>query len=216
MVRIVAISDIHLTKPELPIGDILIVAGDALNRGSIEELIEFKTYLLQEKHKFKHIVYVPGNHDRVLESNTQFCRQVLKDFIVLINEEVILENLRIYGSPYTPISYNWAFMLDSVGLKENADKIPENLDVLITHGPPANILDGHPMTGKPLGDYFLREAVFQKKPCIHLFGHIHEHGGSHLNFNDIHFYNVAVCDEMYMPTNKITTIDLEPKYVYNA
>lgn len=215
MAKIVAISDIHLTRPQLPIGDILIVAGDALNRGTIEELMSFKNYLWQEKDKFKHVVYVPGNHDRIMESNTQFCREILKDFIVLINEEIILEDLRIYGSPYTSIFYNWAFMLDSAGLKENAEKIPDNLDVLITHGPPANILDAHPLTGKPLGDYFLREAVLQKKPRIHLFGHIHD-GHGHLNFNDTEFYNCSICDEMYIPSNKPHVIDLEPKYVYSS
>jgi hypothetical protein len=46
------------------------------------------------------------------------------------------DNIRIYGSPWQPEFYNWAFNLPRNGeaLKAKWDAIPENTDILITHG----------------------------------------------------------------------------------
>lgn len=42
--------------------------------------------------------------------------------------------LRIHGSPYSPIHGNWAFQYPR---SENvwSEKIPDDIDILITHGP---------------------------------------------------------------------------------
>ena len=47
------------------------------------------------------------------------------------------DNVRIYGSPWQPEFYNWAFNLPRNGeeMKARWDAIPDNTDILITHGP---------------------------------------------------------------------------------
>ena len=68
--------------------------------------------------------------------------------------------------------------------------IPENTDVLITHGPPSTILDQ--VRGVPRGCYDLLEIVLHIRPKYHLFGHIHEDYGMSRR-NNITFFNFALC-----------------------
>src|SRR5205807_2128139 len=61
--RIVAISDTHEKhyQLKLPEGDVLVHAGDITNRGRIEKLAEFASWLNVQD--FKHKIIVCGNHD---------------------------------------------------------------------------------------------------------------------------------------------------------
>ena len=53
------------------------------------------------------------------------------------------------------------------------DKIPENVDILITHGPPQGYGD-RILLGKHVGCPELMKRVAEVKPRYHFFGHIHE------------------------------------------
>lgn len=53
------------------------------------------------------------------------------------------------------------------------NKIPEGIDILMTHGPPRGQLD-RCSTGEECGCQHLKFAVQNLKPVVHLFGHIHE------------------------------------------
>jgi Icc-related predicted phosphoesterase len=57
--------------------------------------------------------------------------------------------------------------------------IPEDTDILVTHGPPKYILD---MTrGEHAGDLSLFKHVTERvKPKLHIFGHFHDED-SHIN-----------------------------------
>ena len=73
---------------------------------------------------------------------------------------------------------NWYFMADRG--EEIAKKwatIPDGTDVLITHGPPATILEN--VQGIPLGCDDLLERVLQVNSKYHVFGHIHERVRQH-------------------------------------
>jgi Icc-related predicted phosphoesterase len=61
------------------------------------------------------------------------------------------------------------FQIDKMKLKE---VFSENLDILITHGPPYGIFD---RTAKKVnaGCKYLLDRVQKVKPKIHIFGHIH-------------------------------------------
>ena len=62
-----------------------------------------------------------------------------------------------------------------------------NLDIIVTHAPPYDILD----TGlKKFGSRGIRGFVYWQKPKIHCFGHIHESFGIEKN-NGITFVNAA-------------------------
>lgn len=178
MPKIVVISDTHLqdlnniTWPE---GDILIHSGDGLNSGSYGEFLSFCDWFENLPYKAK--IYVPGNHDWIFQKDEPFCREALeaKNMYILIDEEVNIDGLRIYGSPWTPEFCNWAFMKEDTeeGLGKKFEHIPENLDILVTHGPPFGFLDKAP-SAPNVGSKELFMQISSKQPKYALHGHIHE------------------------------------------
>ena len=85
-----------------------------------------------------------------------------------------IDNITFWGSPYTPEFLNWAFMYPrGTSSKLYWNLIADNLDVLVTHGPPFGILDETAPGKEHLGCEELLNAVKEKEPRVHLFGHIH-------------------------------------------
>ena len=70
------------------------------------------------------------------------------------------------------------------------DRIPDALDVLVTHGPPYGILDQTTSDEPHLGCEELLKAVRQKRPRVHVFGHIHGGAGTY-DDGSTHFVNAA-------------------------
>lgn len=64
-IRIVCISDTHNSQPTVPLGDVLIHAGDLTENGSFEEVQNGLTWLSSQPHKYK--IFVAGNHDVLLD-----------------------------------------------------------------------------------------------------------------------------------------------------
>lgn len=90
------------------------------------------------------------------------------------------------------------------------DQVPDGLDVLITHGPPFSILDQTAPGGTHLGCEELLRAVEEKKPKIHIFGHVHGGAGTFDN-GTTRFVNAAFLNEQYKPlepAGKVRVIDL--------
>jgi len=172
-IRVVCISDTHNTQPTLPDGDLLLHAGDLTQSGSREELDKQIEWLDSQPHKFK--VVIAGNHDLCLDPSTatQTPGTVNWRSIIYLEDSSTILRFRggralcIYGSPWTPQHGNWAFQY-RVGADRWSGTIPENTDILLTHGPPKHHLDlGH------LGCSSLLSEVRQKAPLLHVFGHIH-------------------------------------------
>ena len=104
---------------------------------------------------------------------------------------------------------NWAFNVErnSDEIEEIWNKIPDDTDVLITHGPPLGILD-RTIHGQEVGCENLTNTIQQlKKLKIHLFGHIHEGYGMKQQSN-ITFVNASVLDVSYQLGHEILTFDL--------
>lgn len=78
--------------------------------------------------------------------------------------------------------------------KEYLSGIPNDTDVLVTHQPPAGVLDydGH----RHYGSLELFEKIQIVCPRLHLFGHIHSAFGTSLSNGTI-FSNAALVDELY-------------------
>jgi Icc-related predicted phosphoesterase len=73
--------------------------------------------------------------------------------------------------------------------------IPENTDLLITHGPPFGILD-QLADETHIGCKDLLNRVYQLRLKAHVFGHVHESFGS-INRRGIQFINACMTNENY-------------------
>lgn len=199
--KCVVISDTHGMYRELaiPEAEVFIHAGDILGRGKLSELTEFNTWVGTLPHRHK--IIIAGNHDWCFERSERESREILTNAVYLKDELVEIEGVKFYGSPWQPAFFNWAFNLSRGSeLKEKWDLIPGNIDVLITHGPPAGILDTV-MDGSNVGCEELIKAVNRIKPQYHLFGHIHEGYGIRVLEGCTHI-NASITTERYLPTNK--------------
>jgi len=89
------------------------------------------------------------------------------------------EGLKFWGSPISPTFFDWSFNRDrGPKIKRHWDMIPNDTDILITHGPPAGILDRN-RKNVNCGCDDLLEALARVNPKLHVFGHIHESYGIH-------------------------------------
>lgn len=177
MLTIVAMADTHLYHGnlEVPDGDVLIHAGDMARSGTLAELEVARDFLAALPHRHK--IVVAGNHDCALEDTPEVARELFSRFTYLEDESITIEGVRFYGSPWTPRFFDWAFNLDrGPQLAEKWARIPEDTDVLITHGPPKGIGD-RTIDDRREGCVDLLERIEQVAPAFHIFGHIHEHRG---------------------------------------
>ena len=210
MTRIVCLSDTHGSHDhvEVPAGDILIVAGDFCNRGTLVEVRSFNFWLGSLPHKHK--IVVAGNHDWPFERSRLEARKSLSNARYLEDDEIAVAGLSIYGSPWQPEFCGWAFNLPRDGweLRRKWEHIPEDLDILVTHGPPKDILDMGGYHGpNHVGCADLAEVVHLRKPRLHVFGHIHT-GHGQTTIGDTIFCNVSVVDEHYDVRWPATVVDL--------
>lgn len=196
--RIVCLSDTHGLhgQARVPDGDLLLHAGDLTGRGREPELLASFDWLRSLPHPHK--VVIAGNHDFALEHPSPRIRRALEGLNYLRDEAVTLEGLTIYGSPWQPWFYDWAFNLRrGPELQGVWARIPEHTDILITHGPPLGICD-RTERGEAVGCADLLERVRQVRPKLHLFGHIHEAYGSEVQGETL-FLNACLCDLSYRP-----------------
>lgn len=172
-VTIVCISDTHELHREVdvPRGDILVHAGDfTMFSRSITAIRNFNEWLGELPHKHK--IVVPGNHEFFLEADPAKRRMIL-NATMLIDESVELMGLKIWGSPITVLAggaFGKSFPADRIKLYS---QIPEDTDVLITHGPPMGILDRSPGVVHHAGCPELLGVVNRIQPKLHIFGHVH-------------------------------------------
>ncbi|MEW5739940.1 MAG: metallophosphatase domain-containing protein [Myxococcota bacterium] len=162
-------------KLTVPDGDVLIHAGDLTMRGTRPQLEAVADWLRRLPHRHK--VVVAGNHDFLFENEPAAARAIFRDFLYLEDAEVTVAGLRIWGSPWQPWFHSWAFNLHrGAPLEEKWKLIPEGLDILVTHGPPAGYGD-RCFDGREVGCEDLLRHLGRAKPRYHLFGHIHEARG---------------------------------------
>ena len=178
--RIVALADTHLQHHGLviPDGDVLVHAGDMLQHGSLDELERAADFLRALPHPIK--IIVAGNHEVCLQRQPAQARALLEGFIYLEDDARTIEGVVFYGSPWQPKLRVWAFgAARGAELASKWAKIPDHVDVLVTHGPPRGFGDRIVWAGKErrVGCADLLERVREVKPRLHLFGHIHQDRG---------------------------------------
>lgn len=205
--KFVLISDTHNRheKLKVPEGEVLIHAGDITGAGSLKDTLEFFRWFGNLPHQHK--IFIGGNHDFLLENTSFDLKQYLPPGVTYLQDTKIeIEGIKIYGSPYTPEFFNWAFMKKrGTEIKAIWDKIPDGIDVLVTHGPPFKILD---TTSKDVnaGCEDLLDKVLRIKPKIHAFGHIHE-GYGRQEREGTQFFNASVLNQYYELVNPPFVLD---------
>ena len=183
MMKIWHISDTHTYHGLLKVPediDMVIHSGDATNPRdpyvSEQEMLNFISWF--SSLPIKHKVFVAGNHDLCVERNFITKIDFMKNGIVYLeNDYVEVEGLKIWGSPITPSFGNgWAFNKKREKTNEVWKHIPDDVDIVVVHGPPKGILDlSYDVTGKLefCGDSSLKKRMLDVNPKLCLFGHIH-------------------------------------------
>ncbi|KIK50900.1 hypothetical protein GYMLUDRAFT_50930 [Collybiopsis luxurians FD-317 M1] len=210
--RFVCISDTHARSFPVPDGDVLLHTGDLTNLGFVEEFKKMMEWIYGMPHKVKimiagnhdlplHSEWFKGNfpswrrpkhHD--VEKEYENIIELLKgpkakkaNLVYLQNEEYSFRAKKdgrtwsVYGSPWSPEFGGWAFGYEPEDAPPIISKFPKT-DILLTHGPPYDILDRTTRGDKP-GCPTLLDALQtgQVRPRLHVFGHIHEAHGAHIH-----------------------------------
>jgi Icc-related predicted phosphoesterase len=197
-VRIVCFSDTHgyHKKVKIPHGDVLIYAGDYTydQNDEVGQLTRFNKWLGKFSHDHK--IMIAGNHDWLFERDHYHAASLVSNATYLNDSEAHVNGLKVWGSPITPAFNNWAFNRDrGEAIKRHWDMIPDDIDILVTHGPPRGILDevegdtGYWMDqGKRKArerhvgcDDLLAAICRLKNLKLHVFGHLHGSWG-----NEVH------------------------------
>lgn len=218
--RLTFVSDTHTKHDKLngflPGGDILICAGDISSRGYLNELENFfKWYDGIDNYDTK--IFICGNHDFGFQDNPEKIKEILtgyktieylQDDLLMVGEDYE-KMVKIWGSPWQPKFHNWAFNLPrGEKIMEMWNLIPNDVDILVTHGPAFGKLDYVPYNGLNVGCEDLLTKIQEIKPKIHVCGHIHS--GRGVVFSEGTLYvNAAVLNDRYEFRNKPITIDFD-------
>lgn len=148
----------------------------------------------------KYKIMINGNHCTAFEQGLVTKEDIPKSIIYLENESVTIEGIKIYGSPQTPYFCDWAYNVVPEDIGKYWNAVHNDVDILITHGPPHNILD-RCEDGYRAGCLTLLERVKEVKPKYHIFGHIHEDGGKTEEHDGTKFINASVVNLDYQISN---------------
>ena len=225
-IRIVCISDTHsqieTSQIVIPDGDIIIHAGDFSNIGLLQEVRKFNNWIGSLPHTHK--IVIAGNHELSFDADTicqvlpddsddtitvEKMKKELKNCTYLQDSGVELYGIKIYGSPWQPEFGNWGFNLQrGVACLEKWNKIPNDTDILITHGPPLGYGDLCKNELRAGCVELLNTVRLRVQPKYHIYGHIHEGYGVRSD-GQTTFINASICNVNGLPNNKPIVFDIE-------
>ncbi|KAK0514107.1 hypothetical protein JMJ35_003829 [Cladonia borealis] len=218
------------TSP-LPPSDILIHSGDLTLSGRLPEYNSTYNWIAAHPATLK--LVIPGNHDVSLDEGWGVWRgEEARGRGVVFLEEGVWRGevgngagVRVYSSPYTPEYQDWAFPyprhIDRFNPTPSSNTtlpatnpIPAHpaIDIIITHGPPKNILDKTYPSNSHVGCSHLLKAVSRCKPRLHCFGHIHEGwGAERMNWGTGEVRRVEVAQREKVVREKGAYVDLSER-----
>lgn len=216
--KLCLISDTHNMHDRLviPECDILIHAGDITGKGAFGKLAAFNSWvadLLEDDVVKEDVIYIAGNHDLTLDdvSDTRVQAESIFTAGQYLNKTMAYigpadSQLCVYGLPEQLKFCNWAFNTDEAGLAKHLENIPEDVDILVTHGPPHGVLDDN-HSGTNCGSVSMYNWIKQYQPKLVVCGHIHESRGIALIDNTL-VVNASICTGDYSPTNQPIILEL--------
>lgn len=119
---------------------------------------------------------VPGNHDKIMEDpNSRILIDSLPMTLFLRAGCIYTaSHLRIFGIPGALDGS--AFRTTEEEYDYDLASMPNDVDVLLLHNPPAGVLDS-PSHANHIGSFSVRYHIMRKKPKLVVFGHVHEARG---------------------------------------
>jgi predicted phosphodiesterase len=209
--RLVFASDTHNRHQRLavPDGDVFIHCGDFTMNGDLASVQSFGAWVRALPHRNK--IVIAGNRDLSFQDAPKIAQRTLRGgedgLIYLEDSGIVIDGIAIWGSPWQPWFYDWAFNLQrGPEIAAKWQLIPEQTNVIVTHGPPIGILDF--VHGDHVGCADLLNRIEELRPRVHAFGHIHEGAGTEER-NGTTFVNASICDGSYEPTNPVRVVDIE-------
>jgi len=187
--KICCMADIHGNLIDIQPCDMVIIAGDicpAYNHNIyfqanwLNSVFSEYINILPAKHK----IVIAGNHDFIFEKKPELVNT--RKYIYLKDSEAIIEGLKIWGTPWQPYFFDWAFNLYEPDLIKKWELIPNDTNILVVHGPPYGLGDLAPrqviqpeneekwVDGEHTGSPGLLERIKKVRPALAVYGHIHE------------------------------------------
>lgn len=205
--KICFVSDLHGHLPKIPDCDILCIAGDICpvwNHDLDYQFnwlrVIFRDWLEKLVERGIKVVGIAGNHDLIAEESPEVFDLLTLPWTYLENSGAEIEGLKFWGSPYSNLFGNWAFMEKDEDLAEIWEKIPDDTNILMVHGPMFGYLDyslyGNTHTGsKTLLKKVEKLSKLGNLKVLHT-GHIHSEYGM-TDFNKIICVNGTLVNEDY-------------------
>lgn len=212
--KVTAISDLHGNLIDIEPCDLLLICGDISPLDIQRDYIQMTKWIFNEFQEWimkidcPTIILTPGNHDFWFEK------------MITQSNTYLFNKLTIWCKQCGP----WAFMANHAELAKKYEKIPKDLDILMTHEA-SNF--GEVGTTHDNGTEIkyvcavLTDEIRRKKPKYALCGHVHT--GNHnitacpvydyvfqedTEWTNVRVANVSILDESYSIYFKPTTFEL--------
>lgn len=239
--KIVAMSDMHgVVMPKIEKCDVVCICGDIIPLDVQRDAMGSYKWMRDEFIPWcmdlpcERVILIAGNHDFYFQSGAigyliddenvvdhgakafQRCLPLPGKIVYLQDSGYEYNGVTFYGTPWCPDLYRWAFYGNHDRLTEIFRKIPQDVDVLLTHTP-GSMCNGtetsHFDNGetRSFGCSELTSAVFARNIRRWICGHIHtgNHEFSKLdNYAETLVANVSLIDESYMPAYTPTVFDI--------
>jgi Icc-related predicted phosphoesterase len=180
--RIWHISDTHTYHGLLSVPDVdmVICSGDiSIPRDPFASNVECFDFLeWYQSLPIKHKILIAGNHDIAIERRFITPADIsARGIVYLENNATTIEGLKIWGSPITPsFGTGWAFNKKREKCDDVWQLIPEDADIVVTHGPAKGVLDLSYNLNNDVercGCSALGKTIRRIQPKLFCFGHIH-------------------------------------------
>ena len=229
--KVCAISDLHGELPEIPPCELLLLAGDLCPGGyemkrqpimQAKWLINvFKPWL--EEIPAESVVGVFGNHDFVGEIAPHLVPQSLR-WTLLQDAYAEINGFKVFGMPWQLPFYEWAYNLPEEEIARKCKYIPDDTDIIISHGPPWSFGDAvprritdeneHKWPGmEHTGSKSLTQRILEIKPQLVVVGHIHESRGVYypLGNDEVIIANVSLMNREYDAVYPPMVFEIQPR-----
>lgn len=211
--RVCCIADCHGFTPEVPDCDLLLLGGDYQTQkyGWMEWRDLYKPWIDSVAERGILVVGVAGNHDWM------FIHE--KDNLIRANWTYLQDNgcefngYKIWGTPWQPRFFDWAFNLDEPELELKWKLIPDDTNIILLHGPPRGFGDISPYTKKGgkyerTGSPSLTKRIYQVKPKLVVGGHIHSGYGVYDMGQGITYVGASIVNEQYQLANDPIVVEI--------